>query len=135
LNDVPDCEPAALSDAVTAWIGQRFGGDRAAAVRAALRRVARALGTGDADRWPDNERQALVAWAPLVARIPGLSRWPTADKRALVAVIRAKGGSEFRFHDRISRHRRLRAALVALAGGGEAPNSPARAKTGERNVE
>lgn len=135
LNDVPDCEPAVLSDAVTAWIGQRFGGDRAAAVRAALRRVARALGTGDCDRWPDNERQALVAWAPLVAQIPELSRWPTADKRALVAVILAKGGSEFRFHDRISRHRRLRAALAALAGGGEAPDSPARAKTGERNVE
>jgi hypothetical protein len=135
LNDVPDCEPASLSDAVTGWISRYFHGDRAAAERAAVRKVARALGTGEGDRWSDNERQAFIAWAPLVGQIPGLSRWPSADKRALVAVMRAKGGSEFRFHDRLSRHRRLRGALEALAGGARRKDSPAHAKTGERNVE
>ena len=121
LNDVPDCEPSVLSDAVTRWIGRRFHGDRTAAERAAMRQVVRALGAADHDRWPDGERRALCALAPLVAQIPGLFRWPQADKRALIALIRAKGADEFRFHDRLARHGRLRDALVELAGGSDPP--------------
>ncbi len=109
------CEPADLSAAVTEWIGRRFAGDREAAGRAALRTVARALGVGDRDRWRETERSAFRALALLLAQIPGLARWPAADRRALVALIRAKGGDEFRFHGILQRSARLRAALTALA--------------------
>ena len=114
LAEVPDCEPGHLSDVVTRWIGRRFGGDRTAAEEAAARTVVRALGVGDQGRWPESERQALRALAPLFAQIPGLEGWTAADKRALVSLLRAKGGDEFLFHDRLARHRRLRAALSAI---------------------
>jgi len=116
LADVPECEPGNLSDAVTRWIGKCHGGDRTAAEDAALRLVARALAVraNALGRWPEGERHAFRALAPLIALIPDLGHWPPADKRALVSLMRAKGGDEFRFHDRVARHRRLRDALSAL---------------------
>jgi hypothetical protein len=51
----------------------------------------------------------------LVAVLPGIHRWPIADRRALGAVIRAKGGvRESAFVPRFDEHRTLRAAIVAL---------------------
>jgi hypothetical protein len=114
LDEVPDCEPGNLSDAVTRWIGRCYGGDRTAAEEAATRIVARALAVDRGDRWRESERRAFRALAPLVAQIPDLEVWPPADKRALVALIRAKGSDEFRFHDRVARHRRFRTALARL---------------------
>jgi hypothetical protein len=115
LDAVPECEPATLSEAVTGWIGERFAGDRARAERAALESVGRALGATGYDRWPASERRAFAALAMLVALVPDLGDWPGADKRALIALMRAKGGDEFRFHDLVARHRRLRDALTRLA--------------------
>jgi hypothetical protein len=47
--------------------------------------------------------------------LPGLDRWPAAERAALVAVIRAKGGRrESDFVARFDAHRRLRSALLAL---------------------
>ena len=60
LAEVPDCEPGHLSDAVTRWIGRRFGGDRTAAEEAATRTVVRALGVENQDRWPESERRAFA---------------------------------------------------------------------------
>jgi hypothetical protein len=54
-------------------------------------------------------------WAPVVAVLPGVRRWPSSDRRALVDVIRAKGGvRESAFVPLFNRHARLRAAIVAL---------------------
>jgi hypothetical protein len=117
LDPVPDCEPTALSEAVTGWIGGRFDGDRSRAERAATEIVTRALGAPQTDRWPACERRAFGALAVLFALIPDLDRWPLGDKRALVALMRAKGSDEFRFHDLVARHRRLADALVALGSG------------------
>ena len=120
LDDTPACEPNALSETVTGWIGERFAGDRTRAERAAMRIVTRALGVTRLDRWPASERRAFGALAVLFALIPELDRWPPPDKRALVALMRAKGGDEFRFHDLVGGHRRLSAALVTLAARDEA---------------
>lgn len=114
LAEVPDCEPNALSESVTAWIGERFGGDRDRAERAATRIVGAALGARRTDRWPASERRAFVSLAVLLALVPDLPRWPAADKRGLVALMRAKGRDEFRFHDLAARHARFSAAMVAL---------------------
>jgi hypothetical protein len=115
LSDVPECEPADLSAAVTAWIDGHHRGDRASAERAALRNAMRALGVPSEPRWPEAERRAFRDLALLVTQIADLARWNGADKRALIAMMRAKGGDEFRFHDRLSRHRRFREALARLA--------------------
>ena len=111
----PLCEPAQLSAAVTAWIDGRFGGDRDAAEHAAVRRVAAALRIPGLDAWSEIERRAFVILAPLLVQIPGLARWPATDRRDLAALIRAKGGDEYRFQRRLLRHRRLRHALAVLA--------------------
>ena len=115
LYTVPECEPAVLSDAVTDWIGRRFQGNRTAAERTATQIVIRALGVADFNRWPDSERRAFREIALLFAQIADLGRWPQAAKRATVALMRAKGRDEFRFHAIIARHRLLRAALTRLA--------------------
>lgn len=114
LAPAPDCEPAALSDAVTTWIASRFAGDRARAEAAAVARMRAVLRPDGFDRWREGERRAFGALAPLLALVPGIGRWPVRDRRALVALIRAKGGDEFRFHDLLARHRRLAGALARI---------------------
>ena len=104
--------------AVTDLLARRFGPDRAAASRACLREARALLGLagGAALRgWTPGERQALQRWAPLVLLV-GAARWSAADRRALVAVIRAKGGArESDYVALFDRHRRLRAAITRLA--------------------
>jgi hypothetical protein len=117
LDPAPELETGQLSERVTQWIGARFGGDRHAAQRAATRSVARALDAQNRVDWPENERRAFDTLALLAAQIPGLAAWPPADKRSLVLLLRAKGADEFRFHDRLRRHRRFRAALCELGSG------------------
>jgi hypothetical protein len=118
LDPTPDVETSHLSDLVTQWIGARFGGDREAAQHAAAKRVARALGVADHSCWPEGEQHAFAALSLLVTQISGLADWPAPDRRRLVLLMRAKGGNEFRFHDRLRRHRRFAAALETLATGG-----------------
>ncbi len=77
--------------------------------------VARWLGAPRWRRWPSTERAAFDRLAPILAAIPGLARWPPRQRRALVAVIRAKGGGEEAGYLRLMRrHRRLRAGVLRL---------------------
>ena len=110
------------------YLARRFGADREegaricareAAVRAGLigpegeRRRARG---GALSRWTNEERQAWGRWAPVLMMIPGLERWPGAARRALVAVVRAKGGRrESDFVRLFDAHPLLRRAILALA--------------------
>ena len=51
----------------------------------------------------------------VAALIEDLARWPVAARRALVAVMRAKGASsEMRYARRLDGHWRLRRSLEAL---------------------
>jgi len=108
------CDPALLSQAVTAWIASRFRGRRDRAEAAALRSVAAALGIGDAAGWNDDEHRALRAMAPVLAQIKDLHAWPGPDKRRLVTLIRTKGGDEFRYFALMASFARLRSALNAV---------------------
>ena len=48
--------------------------------------------------------------------LPGITRWPAKDKRALVRVVRAKGGRrESDYVNRFDQHPRLRRAILKLA--------------------
>jgi len=109
------CDPGALSHATTAWIGARFCGRRDRAEAAALRGVIVALGLQDTRGWNNDERNALRAMALVLAQIADLRAWPARDKRRLIALIRAKGGDEYRYFALMARFSRLRDGLNAVA--------------------
>jgi hypothetical protein len=109
------CDPSALSRATTAWIVARFQGRRERAEAVALSTVAAALQLEDARGWNDDERHALRALAPVLAQIPDLHAWPARAKRRLTALIRAKGGDEYRYFALMAGFARLASALNAIA--------------------
>ena len=109
------CDPAALSQATTAWIVARFHGRRDRAEAAALRGVVAALGLPDARGWNNDERNALRAMAPVLAQIADLHAWPAREKRRLAALIRAKGGDEYRYFALMAGFAHLRSGLNAFA--------------------
>jgi hypothetical protein len=101
---------------VTEYVAERFGSRREEAERDCAREAARRLGARPGPGWTPGERMAWRRWAPLVVILPGLDAWTGEERRALAAVIRAKGGPwESDFVVRFDRHRRLRAAVRRLA--------------------
>lgn len=114
-DDEGACEPAQLSAAVTHWIRTRFDGDRTAAEAAAIRSVSAHLRLNRLGAWTEHQRRALRVLSPLLAQIPGLSRWPQDARQRLIALIRAKGVDEYRFHRLLAGHGPLRRALAALS--------------------
>jgi len=101
---------------VVRHLSERYGADRERGVRACARAAATRLGLRSLGTLPRGERLAWERWAPLVQVLPGVERWPRADRMALARVIRAKGGRrEAEFVARFDRHRRLRRAVLALA--------------------
>lgn len=102
--------------AVTDLLARRHGAapDRGAA--ACARAASALLGAAPDRAWTSGERLAFERWAPLVLALPGVARWSAAERRALVAVIRAKGGRrESDFVRAFDAHVRLRAAVAAVA--------------------
>ena len=115
----PDAEQrvtaSALAALVTGHIARRFHGDRRAAAQAASVAVAAAVGAERRRHWPRDERDAFEQLSLLIALIPDLARWPAADRRRLVRVLRAKGGpSEARYVRLLNGHVRLCRSLEAL---------------------
>ncbi|HTR98077.1 MAG TPA: hypothetical protein VMH61_09250 [Candidatus Acidoferrales bacterium] len=97
-------------------LAKRFGADDARGAGACELEAVRRLGHGPERAWSRDERRAFTRWAPLVLALPGLERWPARERRALLAVIRAKGGvRESEFVRRFDAHVRLRAAVAHLA--------------------
>jgi len=112
------CDPADLSMAISRWIGRRFRGDRVTAEREAIEQVTRRLGVQGMERWPEDDRRAFRSLSLLMALVDDLDGWAAADKRALVALMRAKGGlSEQAYFDRMRAHPRFRQAMFRLASG------------------
>lgn len=106
----------ALSDALAA----RWGSDREGAQRDGERAAARITGLRSTRGWSRGESLAWRRWAPLLAILPGTARWKPAERRALIDVVRAKGGlRESDFVRRFDAHRPLRRALLRLAAGVE----------------
>ena len=104
-----------LAALVTEDVTRRFKGDRAAATRQAARQVAAALGARDWRRWSADERWGFALLAPAIALIPDLARWPAADRRRLLAAMRAKGGaSEAHYVRQLDGLDRLRRSFEAL---------------------
>ncbi|MFQ5599976.1 MAG: hypothetical protein ACE5G2_05415 [Candidatus Krumholzibacteriia bacterium] len=124
-----DLDPAKKEGRLPLWnvslqisrhLARRFGADRESAMRTCAREAARLLGLRSVRGWSAGERQAWKRWSPLITALPGVGRWGPADKRALVEVVRAKGGRhESDFVGLFDAHRRLRQAVLKLAEAGE----------------
>ena len=103
---------------VMEYLAGRVGSDREGATRACAREAAALLGLGSLRGLSAGERLAWERWSPLVLNLPGVRRWGVAEKRALVRVVRAKGGRhESDYAMLFDRHRLLRRAVRALAEG------------------
>jgi hypothetical protein len=101
---------------VTRQIAHDYRGDRRAAGREAVRRVARVLPIPGWRAWPGPQRLALERLAPLLTLLPDLGDWTAGEKRALVRVVRAKGaGRQVAYIRLLAGHRRLARALYDLA--------------------
>jgi hypothetical protein len=104
--------------AVSRLIEGRFGGDRAAAETVCAREVARDLGAAGSRGWPPNERAAFLHLSPLIRLVPHLAAWPREEKRALIAILRAKGAAaEADYARLVLRAPRLRRALERIGRG------------------
>jgi hypothetical protein len=80
----------------------------------AARRVARALGL---EGLAASRQEALHALAPYLSLLDDLATWSPADKRTLLALIRAKSGpDELRYARLLSTHARLCRSLLEAAG-------------------
>jgi hypothetical protein len=100
---------------VSAYIAQRFGSDRERARRTCALEAARLLGLRSLSNLTRGERLAWVRWAPLVMLLPGAGGWSAPARRALIDVVKAKGGRrESDFVRAFDAHRDLRAAVVRL---------------------
>ncbi len=94
--------------AVTDYLARNLESDCA-------RDAARRFGVRSLAGWSRNERVAWSRWAPLLLLAEGVEGWSPAERRAAVAVVRAKGGRrETEYVALFDRHRKLRAALLAL---------------------
>ena len=67
-------------------------------------------------KWDDGERLAWQRWSPLLLVLPGVANWSAAERRALAAVARSKGGrAESDYVRLLDAHGKLRRALRQLA--------------------
>jgi hypothetical protein len=106
----------ALSLAVSDLMARRFGSDRRGGERRLAAEAVERLGISGTANWPLPQRRAWERWAPVLALLPGLERWSTDSRLALVKVIGAKGGRRESDYVRLfDAHGQLRQALAALA--------------------
>ena len=102
--------------AITDYLAKRFGADRERGERACAAEAAELCGVKGWQKWSPGERLAWQRWSPLMLVLPGVTKWSTAERTALAAVARAKGGRrESDFVRLLDAHRKLRAALRTLA--------------------
>jgi hypothetical protein len=101
---------------ISRLLADRFGADREKAIRSLSREAAQLLGVRTQRGWTAGERLAWERWSPLIVMLPGISRWKPQEKRALVKVVRAKGGRRESDYVRLfDKHKRLRRAILKLA--------------------
>lgn len=103
---------ADIGERVARDLAKRAGADRERAVRQCAREAMTLLGLRSLRGFTPGERLAWMRWAPLVVSLSGLSAWSTAERRALVRIVRAKGGrSETDFVALFAKHPKLEFSL------------------------
>jgi hypothetical protein len=105
-----------LSLRASARLARRYGSDRARGEHECARAAAQRLGLRSFRGWTRDELRAWIRLAPVVLLLAGVERWSAAEKRAAVAVLRAKGGRrESDFVRLFDAHAKLRRAILDTA--------------------
>jgi hypothetical protein len=118
-QDFPEAFLGACAGGATDRIAAQACPDRSRGAARVTARVARDLGVTGTGRWPRNERRAFAAMAPLVSLADDLAAWKATEKRALVQLMRLKGGVRERPYVRaLRRNDRFRRALEAFGRSG-----------------
>ncbi len=104
-----------LGAAAAARLGRVPAASRALAERRLAGEVAAALDAADWTRWPQAQRKAFAALAPVVALVPDLGDWTPEDKGAVRSLMRAKAlPQEREFAQAAAAAQRLFAAWKAI---------------------
>ncbi|MFN0059882.1 MAG: hypothetical protein ACKVX7_15595 [Planctomycetota bacterium] len=104
-----------IGAAVSRYLAARFGAAREEGMRVCSREAMQLLGLKSLRGFDAHERQAWERWIPLVMALDGVSGWTVAEKRALAAVVKAKGGRhESDFVRLFDSHRKLRRAVARI---------------------
>lgn len=119
-----------LARAVTASLAAPDAATRLALRDAAVARVARTLALGRWHARPAALRYGLQRLAPVLALVnDDIAQWPVRERRALVALLHAKGEAQEReFAVRARQHHALWASLSRLARS-LTPRAPTRARS------
>ncbi len=97
------------------FLAANYGADREKGIRACAAEAVKLLGVRSTARFTQDQRLWWKRWSPLVVLLSGVKRWSAANRRALVDVIKAKGGkSEIDFVQKFNRHKPLQRALLKL---------------------
>jgi len=103
---------------ITDLLARRFGSDREQGESVLAAEAAVRMGVADFHGWSANEKLAWRRWSPLVALLKDLESWPVSDRKALVRLVRAKGGrQELDYLHGFDGLSRLRKAVVKIAKG------------------
>jgi len=90
----------------------------------AAARAAHRFGVRSLAGWTSDEKLWWNRWAPLLAAIPGVERWPQHDRAATVRVVRTKASRREGDYARLfDAHPRLRHAILALARTIDGPDA------------
>lgn len=104
-----------LAERATASLATAAPGSRRQALARLVADVTDRAGLHTAG-WNRAEHSSLRHFAPLLALVPDLARWPAPDRLDLADLIRAKAAaSERAYAQRMARHRGLRRALARAA--------------------
>ena len=100
--------------AVQRRMANEFGGDAEKIRTASANEVARVLKI-NLKNLDYRERQAFDGLALVLALIPGLSQWTSAEKKGVVQIIRAKSNADESSYARLLQgHAKLRGAIISL---------------------
>jgi hypothetical protein len=95
-------------------MAREFESDSRKIRQASTAAVSRALHINPA-RWTPNQKHSLENWSLVLALIPDLAHWASAEKLQLIKIIRAKSApSETSYLRQTQRHDRLREGLLLL---------------------
>ena len=103
---------------VTDYAKRKFDSNRRLAEEQSVLYLARLLKIKGWTRWSPEEIDSFKRLAPLIACIPGLSKWSPKDRTALAKIIRAKGSiNERNFVLLCNKHPKFREAIHRMAFG------------------
>lgn len=102
--------------ALSRRLADRGGADREGAIREMARETAQRLGFRGLSRLSAAETMAWHRWAPILDSMIGVEGWTSSQKKAAVAVIRAKGGRhEYLFVRLFDQQAHVKRGVLALA--------------------